>query len=71
MVATNHKNQISVVLSDSYRTHTRFSLANLLGAKLPQKHDRVFLLRWTDSEFIMSVVGCNKEPWEAGARSLA
>lgn len=42
-------------------TYKLFFLANLLGAKLPQKHDRVFLLRWTESEFIIS-------PWWVARR---
>lgn len=50
----------------SQNTYKVFFLANLLGAKLPQKHDRVFLLCWTDSEFIMPVAACNIELQEAG-----
>lgn len=63
---------VQMVFFHSHRPQTRFS--SWITYQEPSCHKnmtQVVLLRWTHTEFIMPVVGCSKQLWEAGARLLA
>lgn len=72
-IAANCKDEFCVgFLQSTHNTYKVFFVANLSGGKLPQKHDRVFLLHQRDSEFIIPVVGFTQVGMGSwGSRALA